>query len=150
MSSLANPDHSASATVWPELPLDAWQDTYETMHRWMQIAGKIRLAFTPMCNHWWQVTLYVTARGFTTSSIPYRMRTFQLDFDFLDHEFRIETEDGAERSLSLPGMSVASFYQAVMAALHDLKIDATIWPVPVEIARDDNRRCAQNRGRICR
>ena len=80
--------------VWPALPLEVWQDTYATLHMWTQIVGKIRLALAPLVNHWWQVPLYVTARGLTTSPIPYGTRAFQMDFDFLAHELRMETSDG--------------------------------------------------------
>src|SRR5258705_9218644 len=76
---------------WPELPLGAWKDTYTTLHRWTQIVGKTRLALAPMQNHWWQVTLYVTARGLGTSPIPAGSRTFEVDFDFLDHALVVRT-----------------------------------------------------------
>ena len=119
--------------VWPDLPLDAWQETYATLHRWMQIVGKIRLALAPMVNHWWQVPLYVTARGLTTSPIPYGMLNFQIDFDFIDHMLRIETSDGARRSFELSPRSVADFLQEIMAQLRSLGIEVAIWNVPLEI-----------------
>src|SRR3984893_16226041 len=89
--SATRPD--AKAQAWPALPLDEWRDTYTTIHRWTQVAGKIRLAQAPMINHWWQVPLYVTCRGLTTSPIPYGARTFQIDFDFIDHRIVIQTSD---------------------------------------------------------
>jgi hypothetical protein len=124
---------AGSPEVWPELPLEAWQDTYDTLHMWTQIIGKIRLAQAPMINHWWQVTLSVTCRGLTMAPMPYGTGTFQIDFDFLDHKLLITTSEGAVRSLALAPRSVADFYREVMAALHDLGLDVTIWPVPVEV-----------------
>ena len=121
------------AEVWPSLPLEAWQDTYATLHMWTQIVGKIRLALAPLVNHWWQVPLYVTARGLTTSPIPYETRAFQIDFDFIDHELRIETSEGNRRQIALAPHTVADFYQETMAALRSLGIDVTIWTAPVEV-----------------
>ena len=80
--------------VWPELPYEAWKDTYATLHMWTQIVGKIRLVQTPWLNHSWHVVLYVTPRGLTTSPIPYGERSFELDFDFLDHVLLVSTDDG--------------------------------------------------------
>ena len=102
---------------WPDLPYSAWRETRETLHLWTQIVGKIRLSQTPWLNHSWHVALYVTARGLTTSPIPYGERAFQIDFDFIDHLLRIETSDGARRQLPLGAQSVADFHAAVMAAL---------------------------------
>ena len=113
---------NAPRIPWPELPTAAWRETYETLHLWTQIVGKIRLARTPWLNHSWHVALYVTARGLTTSPIPDGVRTFQIDFDFIDHDLRISTSDGARRQLALAGQSVASFYAAVMADLAELGI----------------------------
>jgi hypothetical protein len=124
---------SAPKIPWPELPLAAWRDSYATLHRWSQIVGKIRLARTPWLNHSWHVTLYVTARGLTTSPIPDGVRTFQIDFDLIDHILRISTSDGARRQLALAGQSVASFYSAVMADLTELGIDITIDEMPNEL-----------------
>jgi hypothetical protein len=106
-------------------PTAAWRDTYATLHLWTQIVGKIRLTKSPWLNHSWHVALYVTARGLTTSPIPDALRTFQIDFDFIDHTLRISTSDGAERQFALAGHSVASFYVAVLAALRDLGIHVT-------------------------
>src|SRR5665213_4002052 len=118
---------------WPELPVSAWRETYDTLHLWTQIAGKIRFARSPWLNHSWHVALYVTARGLTTSPIPDGTRTFQIDFDLIDHVLRISTSDGAERQLALAGQSVASFYAAVMADLAELGIDLAIDEMPSEL-----------------
>src|SRR3954470_987725 len=78
---------------WPALPYEEWRDTYETLHMWTQIVGKIRLALSPIVNHWWQTTLYVTPRGLGTSPIPYGNRTFEIDFDFIDHTLAVQTSE---------------------------------------------------------
>ena len=119
---------------WPALPLDAWRDTKETLHRWTQIPGKIRMALTPLINHWWNVPLYVTARGLTTSEIAYGERWFDMEFDFVAHALRIRTSDGAERDIPLGPRSVADVYKEVFAALRSLQIECAIWRVPVEIS----------------
>lgn len=126
------PDPDGSA-AWPELPLSAWQETYATLHMWMQVVGKIRLRLSPMLNHWWQVPLYVTARGLTTSPMPYGARFVQIDFDFLDHRLRIDASDGARRQVALMPRSVADFHAELMAALHSLGIEVRIWTMPVEV-----------------
>jgi hypothetical protein len=118
---------------WPELPTAAWHETYATLHLFTQIVGKIRLKRSPWLNHSWQVALYVTARGLTTSPIPDGTRTFQIDFDFLDHGLRISTSDGAQRQFALAGQSVASFYRTVMAALAELGVDVEIDEMPNEL-----------------
>jgi Family of unknown function (DUF5996) len=118
---------------WPELPTAAWRDTYETLHLWTQIVGKIRLVRTPWLNHSWHVTLYVTPRGLTTSPIPDGARDFQVDFDFIDHVLRISTTDGATRQFALAGKSVAGFYAAIMAALSELGIHVAIDETPNEL-----------------
>lgn len=119
--------------AWPRLALREWQDTYETLHMWSQIVGKTRLAHAPMQNHWWQVTLYVTPRGLTTSAIPSDQGTFMVDFDFLDHHLYVRTERGGMRAVPLVPQSVAAFYDEYVAALRALGIDAGIRPVPVEV-----------------
>src|SRR5262245_6159416 len=108
---------------WPSLALDDWKDTYATLHRWTQIVGKIRLALTPWINHSWHVTLYVTARGLTTSPIPYGARSFQIDFDFVDHRVVIETGDGVIRTIELRPMAVAEFYALILDTLRSLGIE---------------------------
>ena len=118
---------------WPELPTAAWRDTYATLHLWTQIVGKIRLTKSPWLNHSWHVTLYVTPRGLTTSPVPDGTRTFQIDFDFIDHTLRISTSDGAQRQFALAGQSVASFYAATMAALSELGIIVVIDEMPNEL-----------------
>jgi hypothetical protein len=122
-----------TSQLWPALPLEEWKNTYATLHMWTQIVGKIRLAQTPLINHWWNVTLYVTSRGLTTSAIPYNGRTFQMDFDFIDHTLLIQTSDGSTRTIALRPCSVAEFYQETVAALRSLGITVTIWTTPVEV-----------------
>lgn len=124
----------APIDIWPSLPLDAWQDTYATLHLWTQIIGKIRLALAPKLNHWWQSTLYVTPRGLTTASIPYENRSFQISFDFIEHQLQIDTSDGMNKRIALVPRSVADFYQTVMAALSEMGIEVRIWTMPQEIA----------------
>lgn len=123
----------SSTTLLPSLPLAEWQDTYATLHLWTQIVGKIRLALTPTINHWWQSTLYVTPRGLTTGTIPYKTRTFEMRFDFIDHQLRIEANDGASQMIDLVPRSVADFYQAVMVALKAIDIEVSIWTMPQEM-----------------
>src|SRR5580704_11787880 len=118
---------------WPELPTAAWRETYATLHLWTQIVGKIRLARAPWLNHSWQVALYVTSSGLTTSPIPDGVSTFQIDFDFINHHLRISTSNGATRRLALAGHSVASFYTAVMTALAELGIHIAIDDIPNEL-----------------
>jgi Family of unknown function (DUF5996) len=119
--------------LWPALPLAEWQDTYATLHMWTQVVGKIRLAQTPLVNHWWNVPLYVTARGLTTSAMPYGARTFEIEFDFIAHELLIKCDDGATETIALVPRSVADFYRAVMRALGALGIEIKIWTTPVEV-----------------
>src|SRR5947209_2990752 len=126
-------DNFAAPEVWPRLPLEEWKDTYATLHMWTQIVGKIRLAQSPLVNHWWNVPLYVTPRGLTTSAIPYRTRTFEIDFDFIEHQLVINTSDGDARSLALQPRSVADFYQELMAALRALEIEVAIHAKPDEV-----------------
>jgi Family of unknown function (DUF5996) len=119
--------------AWPELHLQAWQETCATLHMWTQIVGKIRLAQTPLVNHWWNVPLYVTARGLGTTAIPHGDRSFEIDFDFIDHRLVIECNDGGSRTLQLYPRSVADFYTAVMTTLSELDLAVRIWSTPVEI-----------------
>ncbi|WP_036263775.1 DUF5996 family protein [Methylocapsa aurea] len=119
--------------AWPSLPFAEWRDTRATLHLWMQGGGKNRLAQAPMANHWWQATLYVTARGLTTSPIPFGHRTCQIDFDFIDHRLLIASSDGRTASLALEPRSVADFYAEVMAGLASLDFAVKIWTTPVEI-----------------
>jgi len=118
---------------WPALPLDSWKDTYATLHMWTQIVGKVRLRLTPLVNHWWNVPLYVTARGLSTSRIPCGQRAFELWFDFLQHRLVLETTDGICKTLPLVPRSVAEFYGEAMEMLGSAGIDVKIWRMPVEI-----------------
>lgn len=118
---------------WPALPLDAWEPTRATLHMWCQIVGKVRLALSPYVNHWWQVPLYVSARGLTTSAIPYRGKVFEVEFDFIGHVLRISVSDGASRTLRLAPKSVAAFHAEFTSALAALGIEVHIWTMPVEI-----------------
>jgi hypothetical protein len=125
--------YSANQDSWPELPLEAWQDTYATLHMWTQIVGKVRLALSPRLNHWWEVPLYVSARGLTTSSIPYEGETFEVQFDFIEHELIIHTSWGASKRMALEPRSVADFHAEFMSALRALGIEVKIWTMPVEV-----------------
>ena len=119
--------------AWPALPLEAWRDTYDTLHMWMQIIGKVRLKLTPHLNHWWEVPFYLTSRGLTTTPIPFGNRTFDATFDFIDHALIFQTSDGRTERLPLRSQSVADFYHDVMATLQRLAIDVRIWTMPVEV-----------------
>src|SRR5690348_6449035 len=121
------------AKAWPSLPFAAWRDTRATLHLWTQVVGKIRLAQAPMINHWWQVPLYVTARGLTTSPMPYGRRVFQIDFDFIDHQLVVACSDGTRAGFPLVACSVADFHRELMAQLAALDIAVKIWTMPVEI-----------------
>ena len=125
---------SSASSFWPELPYEQWRDTAATLQLWTQIVGKIRLAKTPWLNHSWHVALYVTARGLTTSPIPYGNRSFELQFDFLEHALRIEVNDGGQRKIALQPRSVADFYRALMQAMQELGIPVAIKEHPCEIA----------------
>jgi hypothetical protein len=114
--------------------LSDWADTYTTLHRWTQIVGKTRLALAPMQNHWWQVALYVTARGLGTSPMPYARGNVELEFDFLDHRLVARTSDGVTKSIALAPRSVADFYKDYRELLAALGVEAKIWPVPQEMA----------------
>jgi hypothetical protein len=122
-----------SQDAWPDLPWEAWKDTCTTMHRWMQIIGKIRLKLAPMVNHWWQVPLYVTPRGLTTSAIPFQSHIFQIDFDLLSHLMHLLSDDGRERAVKLSSRTVADFYEETMEALKSLGVEVRIWTTPVEV-----------------
>jgi hypothetical protein len=126
-------EQAHDSDAWPELPLAAWRDTYATLHMWTQIVGKIRLKLSPPAHHWWGVTLYVTARGLTTSPMPYGPRTLQIDFDFIDHVLLVRTGEGQVATLPLVPQSVAAFYRALMAALRSLGIEVKIRTMPQEV-----------------
>ena len=110
-----------------------WKDTYDTLHRWTQIIGKIRLALTPKLNHWWNSTLYITPRGLTTSSMYYNGRLLQIDFDFIAHLLFIITADNPTKTIALRPCSVAEFYQETMLALRSLGMPVSVWTTPVEV-----------------
>src|SRR5579872_147958 len=118
---------------WPPLPLEAWKDTCATLHMWMQIVGKVRLALTPKVNHWWNVPLYVSSRGLTTSLIPYGERVFEMEFDFIDHQLCLRLSNGITKELLLAPRSVADFYREFMDMLRAAGIQVEIWKMPVEI-----------------
>ena len=121
------------AQQWPQLSLEAWQDTYATLHLWTQIVGKIRMSQSAWCNHSWHVTLYVTPRGLSTLTIPHGVRSFQIDFDFVDHRLTLASDHQA-RSLPLESQSVATFYTRLMHALDELELPVRIHTKPNEIA----------------
>ncbi|HEX9028467.1 MAG TPA: DUF5996 family protein [Anaerolineales bacterium] len=120
--------------LWPSLPYDEWKDTYDTLHMWTQIVAKIRLTLTPPVNHWWHSSLYVTPRGLTTSPIPYHGRSFEIQFDFIDHNLNIHTSNGQTRYLGLYPRSVADFYREVTAVIRSMGIEVKINPMPQEVA----------------
>ena len=122
-----------SPEAWPALPLESWEPTRATLHMWTQIVGKVRLALTPLVNHWWNVPLYVSARGLTTSSMPYGDLVIEIEFDFISHQLILRKSDGNSASIALAPKSVADFYGEFIAMLRSQGIDAKIWKMPVEI-----------------
>ena len=127
------PESHVEVSAWPALPYEEWKDTLSTLHLWTQVVGKIRLAQTQWTNHSWHVTLYVTSRGLTTSPIPYGARTFEIRFDFLDHELRIESSEGAVESVALAPRTVADFHRDVFERLGALDLDIPISTMPCEM-----------------
>jgi hypothetical protein len=119
--------------AWPALPLAGWRDTYATLHMCTQIVGKIRLACTPLVNEWWNVPLYVTTRGLGTTPIPYQDRTFEIDFDFVDHELVVRTSEGKMRALPLFSRPVAAVYDELFGVLRELDLAVHIDPIPAEV-----------------
>ena len=119
--------------TWPSLPLEEWKDTCATLHMWTQIVGKVRLAQTPLVNHWWNVPLYVSARGLTTTAMPYGDIFFEMEFDFIDNVLLIKCSDGSFGTVTLQPMSVATFYRETMSVLRTLGLEVHIWKMPVEI-----------------
>lgn len=118
---------------WPALPLEEWSDTCATLHMWTQIVGKVKLELTPFLNEWWNVTFFLTARGMTTGLIPYGERAFQIDFDFVDHNLSIRTDDGLTKTLALVPRTVADFYGDFMDTLRAIGIEVTINTLPSEV-----------------
>lgn len=137
-----NPRLTSRGDAWPELPLAAWQDTYDTLHMWTQIVGKVRMELTPLINHYWNATLYVTPRGLTTSAIPYPGGIFEMEFDFIGHKLTIQTSPGERRELELAPRTVADFYAELMSTLAALQIHVRIkaepdeFPNPIPFAED--------------
>ena len=124
---------SVDDDVWPSLPYSEWKPTLDTLHMWTQIVGKVKLALTPFLNDWWNITFFVTARGLSTSMIPFGQRVFQVDFDFIDHRLTIQVSDGRSRTMALTARAVADFYQEFMTHLNSLDIQVSINVHPVEV-----------------
>lgn len=120
-------------SAWPALPLEEWLETYSTLHRWTQIVGKTRLSHTPMQNHWWNATLFITSRGLGTAVMAEGDRQLDVEFDFIDHALTIRTSEGKGRTIPLRAMTVAEFYGEYSLALKSLDIEPRIWPVPMEL-----------------
>ena len=130
---VAATDRSHDSLHLPALPYESWKDTQATLHMWTQVVGKVRLALTPLVNHWWNVPLYVTACGLSTSVMPYDGGDVEIWFDFLDHKLKMETSRGDRRGIALKPQSVAEFYRAVMNALGELGVNVKIWTMPCEL-----------------
>ena len=130
---MTTPDTRSQHDPWPSLPLDAWHETLATLHMWLQVVGKIRLARAPWVNHSWHVTLYVTARGLTTSPVPYGDRTFEIEFDFVRHQLTIQSSDGRTRAMPLEPQSVAAFYTRLMGEMDGLDLRVEIDRHPKEV-----------------
>ena len=122
-----------TAGAWPTLTLSEWEDTRDTLHMWTQIVGKVRMARAPLTNHWWNVPLYVSARGLTTTLIPAGPRAFQIDFDFVAHRLDIVVSDGTARSIELVPKTVAELYAELTGRLDELGLSTPVWTTPVEI-----------------
>ena len=124
---------AARESAWPSLPLDAWSNTRDTLHLWLQIAGKVRLVQAAPLNHYWQSTFYLTSRGLTSSPIPHGDRTFEIRFDLIDHRLTIDTTDGRSAAFALEPQSVAAFHDRLMRELHDLGVGVRIVGKPNEL-----------------
>ncbi|MFH8528670.1 DUF5996 family protein [Streptomyces tendae] len=138
---------TSNRTAWPSLRVADWTKTRDTLHMWTQIVGKLRLAHAPLVNHWWQVALYVTPRGLTTSAVPYGDGAFDAEFDFVEHRLVIRSSDGASREVALEPVSVATFYTRTMRALRELGIEASFQRRPNEVEpsipfADDEQHCS--------
>jgi hypothetical protein len=127
------PQRTTEPELLPALPFDSWKDTLATLHMWTQVVGKVRLKLCPLVNHWWNVPFYMTARGMTTSAMPFQNTTIEVCFDFIDHHLALETNDGRHVAIALKAQSVADFYNAFMNALTELGVDAKIWTKPCEV-----------------
>jgi hypothetical protein len=119
--------------TWPELPLNDWLSTYQTLQLWTQIVGKIRLTLSPKVNHWWSASLYVSPRGLTTSTVPYGSEAFEIEFDFIEHQLEIRSSTGQRKSIALKPESVAVFYEQVLTTLRGMGFDVAINPKPQEL-----------------
>ena len=119
--------------VWPDLPLAAWSETCDTLQLWTQIVGKVRIALTPLVNHWWNASFLVTARGLAAKAMPYAGRTLDITFDFTNHRLLIEASDGRVETIGLKAMAVADFYNEFMQRLRRVGVDIHIWTMPGEI-----------------
>lgn len=142
--------HSSALEGWPALPWEEWKETATTLHMWMQIVGKTRLALTPRENHWWNVPLYVTPRGLSTWSMPCHNDLFDMEFDFIDHYLRVRVSSGDSKSIALRPQSVAAFYEEYLGLLRSLDIDVKINPKPVEVSDpipfpEDNQHASYDR-----
>ena len=133
MGAKQNTSTEETTELWPLLPYEEWKETLDTLHMWTQIVGKVRMKLSPFLNHWWHVTSYVTARGLTTSPIPYQDSTFEVVFDFIDHNLFIQTSEGTSKAMPLIPRSVADFYREFMEALRSLNINVTINTLPSEV-----------------
>ena len=122
-------------SVWPELRWEDWSETADTLHMWTQIVGKVRLALAPLQAHWWNVPLYVSARGLSTAAMPYGDEFLEIEFDFVRHELLFRLSTGASAAMVLRGQSVAAFYAEFERTLKELGVAVSIWPVPVELAK---------------
>ena len=153
MSMRAREAAAVTSEAWPALPWAEWKHTYATLHMWTQIVGKVRLALSPRVNHWWDVALYVSARGLTTSPIPYGTEIFEVEFDFIAHKLKITTSRGKMKTMALEPRSVADFYREFMEHLESLGIKVKIWTMPSEVPRPHSVRGRQDscfvRSRIC-
>jgi hypothetical protein len=143
----------AAVDGWPEIPVAAWESSRDTLQLWTQVVGKVRLANTVPVNHWWNVPLYVSAVGLTTSLIPRGDRGFEIEFDFVAHQLDITVTDGSVRSMALEPRSVADFHHELMAHLDDLGLSTSIWTTPVEIPgaipfEDDQEHAAYDADRV--
>jgi hypothetical protein len=127
------PNQTSQQEVLPALPFDSWKDTLATLHMWTQVVGKVRLKLCPLVNHWWNVPFYLTARGMTTSAMPYQERAIEVQFDFIEHRLVIESSDGRVATMALKPQSVADFYKGFMGALSELGVVVRIWTRPCEV-----------------
>jgi len=125
-----------ASDIWPALPYDEWKDTYATLHRWMQVAGKVALAQAPPINHSWAVAMILTPRGISTYLLPHGARSFTMEFDFVEHRLIVQVCDGPAGTIQLASQTVADFYRAVMDLLRDMRLPVRIWPMPVELLED--------------